>query len=147
MERKPNARESDKASRERQIFGQFAEVANATCNLQVDLTSIESNRPPEPDIKCKLRGTLHFFEMVEITDEALARNVSISMREMKITGGFFSQDLPLTKAFESKAQRSYSVLGGPLELLTYYGQAIPTSCWRRARDDSFKGALYYPEHV
>jgi hypothetical protein len=125
MRRLGNNEEAKKASRERQIFEEFAKVANAESNLQVDMASIKNEGPPEPDISCTINGNRHCFEMVEITDEDLACNVSISIKEMKITGGAFSQDIPLIKAFVSKARKSYPSFIGPLELLAYYDKQYP----------------------
>ena len=97
----------------------FAEFALAA-GLDVDPQSILSAEPPEPDVAFKIRGERHYAELVEITDQQLAQKHMISVKEHKITGGFFSQTKPLIRAFESKRGKSYVTSGVPLMLLAYY---------------------------
>lgn len=115
------SREEEKARHEREIFIAFANVAQ----LDLDLNSVRSERPPKPDICCMIGGELHYFELAEITDEGLARRLDTSLKEMRITGGFFSQKRPLIKAFTSKASKQYSADDGVLELLAYYDKQHP----------------------
>jgi hypothetical protein len=116
-----NAREDEKAARERTIFVRFAKAAG----LVVEEGSIQSDRPPRPDISCKIRQTTHHFELGEITDQGLAARVAQAIREMRITGGFFSQDRPLVNLLKQKAKKNYENLGGRLELVLYYDKQYP----------------------
>jgi len=120
-----NRKEEEKARYERLIFTDFAKAANTVADFSVNLESVKSEEPPKPDISCTIDGQRNYFEMTEITDQGLARNVSISIKKMKITGRFFSQDEPLIKAFSSKAKKTYPPLDGPLELLAYYDKQYP----------------------
>ena len=126
----------EKARIERLIFFEFAKSANLSHDLKVDLASIQSNDPPAPDVSCRIAGNLHYFEMTEITDNDLAKNVNISRREGVITGGAFSQDKPLFKAISNKSQKSYLGLDGPLELLAYYEKQYPPAfCMTKKQAD------------
>lgn len=125
MATKKNTKEERKAKNEKRIFSEFAVVAKAVANLEIELSSIVNEDPPKPDISCLISGQKHYFEMTEITDEDLARRVSISLKDNIVTGGFFSQDGPLVDAFTKKEQKTYLDLDGPLELLAYYEKQYP----------------------
>ena len=103
------------------MFAEFASVAG----LGVEPGSISSTEPPEPDISFVCHGKQHFAELVEITDQRLARRVSISLKEMRITGGSFSQRKPVFEAFQRKSQKMYRTGGAPLVLLAYYDKQFP----------------------
>jgi hypothetical protein len=130
-----------KARRERQIFAQFAEVANESLNLGIDATSIKCEDEPKPDISCMMGAGKCYFELTEITDEGLARSVSISVKEMTITGGVFSQDSPLIDALTNKAIKTYPDLDGSLDLLAYYDKQYPPSAG--AIQESTRRELYW----
>ncbi len=104
-----------KAEWERQIFLEFATAAG----LHVDPSSVMSAQPPAPDISFTIHSQQHFAELVEITDQQLARRHMISLKEHRITGGAFSQEQPLVDAFTSKSQKSYATNDAPLMLLAY----------------------------
>ncbi len=125
MSQKLNKKEEQKEIYERRIFEKFAATVNSLNQLEIDLKSISNNRPPWPDIRCYISGKLHYFEMTEIVDDGLAKNVAIGRKEMKITGGAFSQDSPLLKAFTQKSIKTYPDLDGSLELLAYYDKQYP----------------------
>ncbi|MHB8735136.1 MAG: hypothetical protein ACYC6M_07530 [Terriglobales bacterium] len=110
-----------KAEWERQIFLEFVTAAG----LHVDPSSVTSAQPPAPDIAFSIHGQQHFAELVEITDQQLARRHMISLKEHRITGGAFSQKQPLAGAFTSKSQKSYATNGAPLMLLAYYDKQYP----------------------
>jgi hypothetical protein len=42
-----------------------------------------------------------------------------------LTGGAFSQDVPLKKIFSCKAQKRYETGGAPVDLLLYYWKQTP----------------------
>jgi hypothetical protein len=110
-----------KADWERQMFTGFAAVAG----LRVDVASILSRDPPEPDIAFALDGQFHFVELVEITDESLARRHSIALQKAVVIGGAFSQVVPLVDAFRRKSDKRYATRGAPLWLLAYYDKQFP----------------------
>src|SRR5262245_33991932 len=97
-----NDKEAAKAERERQVFAEFCEAAG----LPLDLKTLTSQSVPSPDIRCVISGTVHFAEMVEITDERVARSVNTGG-----IGSLFSQEEPLRNAIESKALNRYSTAG------------------------------------
>ena len=74
-----STREREKACYERRIFSEFAAVAE----LDVRAGSIKSERPPKADVSCMISGNRHYFELTEITDEDLARNVSINRKTLQ----------------------------------------------------------------
>jgi hypothetical protein len=103
------------------MFVQFVDAAR----LQIDPASIVSRGPPKPDIEFILSGSRGFAELVEVTDPYLARRHSMSLKQHKITGGCFSQVVPLVYAFRSKSQKTYATDGAPLMLLAYYDKQYP----------------------
>ncbi len=121
MNKNVGNKHEEKARRERKIFAEFAEAAG----LEVDFASIQSEVPPKPDISCTIAGKKHFFEMREITDQALARRYSIAINTGQQTGGWFSQDDPLVSTFSSKLEKDYGELDGVLEFLAYYEKQYP----------------------
>jgi hypothetical protein len=62
---------------------------------------------------------LTIFELGEVTDQGLAARLAQALRDMKITGGFFSQDRPLVELLKQKANKNYENLNGALELVLY----------------------------
>lgn len=114
-------REQEKAERERIIFQRFASAAGQ----RAEHGSINSERPPKPDISCIIEGVKHHFELGEITDQGLASRLAQALREMRITGGFFSQDKPLLSLISQKATKNYGDLEGPLDLVLYYDKQYP----------------------
>jgi len=110
-----------KADWERRMFTEFV-VASG---LLVDPASIISRNPPEPDIAFTLGGQRHYAELVEITDQDLARRHSAAVKTGAITAGAFSQVTPLVDAFQGKSQKTYQTGGAPLMLLAYYDKQYP----------------------
>jgi hypothetical protein len=106
---------------ERKIFGEFAEAA---C-LAVDPGSITSGQPPQPDIRFTVCGVEHWTELVEITDQDLARRQMTSLKTGIVAGGFFSQRTPLERSIRSKAAKTYMTNGSRLDLLAYYDKQYP----------------------
>lgn len=116
-----NFREQEKAAREKTIFERFAKAAG----LRVENGSVQSDRPPQPDISCRIDDATHHFELGEVTDQGLAARLAQALRDMKITGGFFSQDRPLVDLLKQKANKNYENLDGALELVLYYDKQYP----------------------
>jgi len=68
-----------KASKERTIFTKFCKSAN----LPLVEGSVKSPLSPYPDIKCLLGDKKHFIELVEITDEDMAKSVMKTIKTGK----------------------------------------------------------------
>ena len=110
-----------KRMQELRAFLGFVEASG----LAVDQATAVSLDPPYPDIGCRLRSSPYFFELGEVTDEGLARGYSDSLKTGRITGGWFSQDEPLTSMLTSKAQKTYQTDGAPADLVLYYWKQAP----------------------
>jgi hypothetical protein len=111
-----NRKEAEKARRERQVFQEFC----TAMSLSVDPNSVASRRPPHPDLECQVGGRCRRVELVEVTDQQLARRTSVSLKTKRPTGGAFSQEEPLFRAFVQKAHQTYETRGAPFFLLAYY---------------------------
>src|SRR3990172_5268112 len=111
-----NKKEAAKAERERRVFAEFCGIAG----LSLDPDTVASQTVPNPDIRCTISAMVQYAEMVEVTDERVARSVNTSA-----AGTSFSQEEPLRKAFESKALNRYATQGAPLHLVAYYDTQYP----------------------
>jgi hypothetical protein len=109
-----------KARREREIFSAFVLAANL--DVENDSISSEPPFPEKTDIRCLVEGQCHYFELTEIVDAGLAESDSLTQRDGRSRGGFYSSDIPLIKAFRDKAEKSYDTTDGRLELLAYYNK-------------------------
>jgi hypothetical protein len=98
---------------EGKVFVRFVKASS----LAGDSFEYENLDPPHPDISAKIGGEVYYFELGEITDEGLARGVSVSEKTCEITGAPFSQVGPLMKMFRDKCAKSYTTSGAPLDLL------------------------------
>lgn len=106
---------------ERKIFTEFALAAG----LKVDPGSVTSGVPPQPDIRFTVHGIEQWAELVEITDQDLARKHMQSLRTGAILGGVFSQHVPLERAITGKAQKEYATNGSTLDLVAHYDKQYP----------------------
>lgn len=106
---------------ERRMFAEFA----AAAGISVDSGSLGSGTPPEPDIRYSAGGVECWAELVEIADEELARRHMTSLKTGAITGGCFSQAIPLERAVRLKALKTYETKGAPLGLVAYYDKQFP----------------------
>ena len=85
----------------------------------------ENEDPPLPDIGCTIDGHAYYFELGEITDEGLAKAVSVSVKTGEATGCSFSEAEPLLKMFRDKCGKVYTTNGAPVDLLLYYSRQTP----------------------
>lgn len=117
--------EEAKARAEREVFLEFAQVAD----LPVVPGSVESRRPREPDILCRLLGgELVAFELLEIVDQDVARLVSDAVRGREV-GGVFHGDPTLDKVREKLVEKRYET-PHPKELLAYSNVMLtPPDVW------------------
>src|SRR5215831_3876327 len=99
-----------KAAQEKATFLEFASVAR----LAVIADSVESRRPPEPDILCAIeeRGPVA-FELVDLIDESLARAVARAVRG-KVEGVWYGKSR--LEALREKCGKTYQTQH-PIELV------------------------------
>jgi hypothetical protein len=57
----------------------FTSFASAT-GINLDPSTVRNEKPPTPDISCKIDGVPRLFELGEIAGEPLAREIGISQR-------------------------------------------------------------------
>ncbi len=104
------------------LFLDFKEAAT----LEVDFGSEKNEKPPLPDIGCTISGSPYFFELGQIVDEELARDVNTSRRTgADEASGWFSAEGPLVRIIRNKAGSSYQTNGAPVDLVLYYDEQYP----------------------
>src|SRR5579872_4290896 len=95
---------------ELEVFGAFAEVAD----IDVDSKSWVSASPPEPDIRCVIKGNPHYFELGEITDQSVARCTADALKYDEPRGTAFSQSEPFAYIIGKKCTKTYATNGAPV---------------------------------
>jgi hypothetical protein len=106
---------------ELQVFQAFAKVAP----IQIDIGSERNAASPEPDVRCAIGGAPYYFELGEITDQAVARSLAMAFERDELTGGAFSQDRPFATILANKATKTYETSGVSVDLLLYYRKQYP----------------------
>jgi hypothetical protein len=114
--------DEQKKIREKRTFLSFARVSGVVSNS----FACVNEEPPSPDIRSEIDGQPYYFELGEVTDKGLARAVGISEKTGEITGGPFSQSIPVLKMLRDKCTKSYSTGGAPVDLLLYYSKQYPS---------------------
>src|SRR6266568_1280179 len=112
-------KEEAKARREREIFLRFVRVSH----LPFDVTTLESRKPPEPDILCNHRSDGPVaFELVEICSPELAQ----FMETVKEGGAFYMRTAdPCGPIMRKKLKLTYQS-DFPVELLCYTDGRVVT---------------------
>src|ERR1700691_6075469 len=110
--------EEEKAARERLVFQAFIKASG----LPISPESVESRKPPEPDILCVHEGDGKLaFELVEICAEDIARKLSAIGKEKF---GFLRSADPSRDVLQKKLKKNYRT-EYPVDLLCYTsGRAI-----------------------
>src|SRR5262245_52239451 len=106
---------------ERAVFATFAETAGLL------YTSLESRKPPEPDIRCDMAdGDQLAFELAEIVNPAYERagNEHRSLRD-RFRKAYLAHSADSRQAIEG-------CLGGPPAVLVGFVPSIPPGRWRHA---------------
>jgi hypothetical protein len=104
-----------KAARERTIFTRFAQAGRPG----IDLSTIESREPPEPDIACAtLSGERLAFELAELCPPEIAKAVD---DDLKRGGGvsYVPTADPTRAVLLKKLGKRYPQSIGPVDLLLY----------------------------
>jgi hypothetical protein len=105
--------EAAKAERERRVFQAFIQKETA---LEISPQTIESRRPPEPDILCCTRGgEFMAFELAEICDSEIARRIPPKDAKEPV---FIRGSDPTFRILEAKLRKTYTT-ACPIDLLCY----------------------------
>lgn len=92
---------------------------------KLEVENARNEKPPLPDISCKIGGSRYLFELGEITDQDVAANLSKSLRTGESTGGAFSEEEPLIRIVRKKTTSIYQTDGSPIDLLLHYDKQYP----------------------
>jgi len=105
---------------EKSVFDGFATSSG------LNVTNVRNVKPPFPDIACDVDGNPCYFELGEITDEELARDINNSLRKgVDSRGGFFSEEDWLVRILQKKTAKSYQTNGAPVDLILHYDNQVP----------------------
>lgn len=113
--------EERKQSIESLIFISFAYETK----LNPDPFEHSNEDPPRSDVLTRIDGREYFFELGEITDEALAKGIAESVKTGTVSGCALSQEEPLAKMLKQKCEKLYETNGAPVDLLLYYWRQGP----------------------
>jgi hypothetical protein len=121
MARQSGSSGAAKAEREKRVFLAFAKHSS----LPVDLATVESRNPPEPDIRCFVHGAGEVaFELAEICNPELAKDIG-DQGKRGTKAKFHMLDDPSRSTFLSKLTKTYKT-DAPIELILYTGRtAVP----------------------
>jgi hypothetical protein len=111
------------------VFRAFEAVAD----IGINAGSAQNAKAPEPDILCVIGGNPHYFELGEIADTSMARNLAKALERDEPTGGAFSQMEPCHDILASKAKKVYRSNGVPIDLLLHYQKQTPP--WKQYFDE------------
>ncbi len=113
---------TDKEKWEQKVFVAFAK----RCGLKISECSIESRKPPMPDIYCNFDGSNYFFELAEVVPQVHAQALN--------TKGVYSSAFPdpseigpcaMVNILWKKQQKKYETGGFPVDLLLYFSKDFP----------------------
>ena len=114
-----------KSHHELSVFLEFAKVAGTP----IDTSTVETCKPPKPDIRCICAGEPVYFELSCILGNDFMRRyrnkVLKNARENRPPPQLSSADasrvnLPERDTLQEKLSKTYQTGGVPLELLLYY---------------------------
>lgn len=73
-----------------------------------------------------MNGRSYFFELSQILDEDLARDIGDSIKKkVDSDGRWFSEEVPLIERIRAKARKTYTTAGENIDLLLYYERQFP----------------------
>ncbi len=113
--------EQKQQTAESRVFIRFANTAE----LLADPFIHDNERPPRPDIRASIDGHDYYFELGEIVDEGLARNIDRAQKTRVASGCALSQIDPLAKMLRQKCEKKYETGEAPVDLLLYYWRQGP----------------------
>lgn len=116
-------REDRQATYEREVFVRFATSDYARRELGIALDTVESRRPPYPDIQCRCKSGAHLFELASITGSEAAKAARSQPGQPRAFA--LSHELPFLRMLEEKLKKSYQTDGLRLDLVLFYWQQPP----------------------
>lgn len=106
---------SEQSKEELRVFREFVQRSR----LPVLPDSIESRLPPEPDIRCELRGEGPVaFELKEICDEGIAKACADLLKSGSEDPRYLRPGNPVSRISKKARNKRYET-GCPVELLLY----------------------------
>jgi hypothetical protein len=114
--------EEAKEAREISIFREFVDRSK----LPVVPASVESRKPPEPDILCEIAGEGKVaFEMVELCDADIAMTKSLLRKKPDLGSVFLYASDPTENTVRDKILKTYNT-GYSIDLLCYTDARLVT---------------------
>lgn len=115
--------EKDKEEYERQVFDEFITKSE----LLIDNSSItKPARESEPDFYCRMDNEDVAFELVEICDFEIARDISYLIKNNSNSIDVMQGKNPIFKILKSKFAKNYKT-NFPIDLICYtYGRTLVT---------------------
>jgi hypothetical protein len=113
---------TEKEKWEQKVFVAFAK----RCGLMIKESSVESRKPPMPDIYCNLDGSDYFFELAEVVPPVQAQALN--------TKGVYNSAFPdpgergpraMVNILRQRQQKKYETCGSPVDLLLYFSKDLP----------------------
>lgn len=106
-----------KETHEREVFFEFASAAG----LVLDHGTVESCKPPEPDIRCMVDGQAVYFELGRLLDHGMQR-LKLRMLRGYTFSNVDAEDvrLPEREVLRRKLEKEYVASGTPIDLVLYY---------------------------
>ena len=100
------------------VFQEFALRAS----LYIDPSSVQSRKPPEPDIWCTGPGGAQYFELGRLLDNEMQRMKIHMFRNSPnpVSGSDYDVKLPEREILRQKIAKAYQTGGLPLDLVLYY---------------------------
>jgi hypothetical protein len=112
-----------KRAREWDLFVRFCEAGE----LGVDPAEVDMLDPPWPDLKAKLFGDPHYFELGEIVQQDWMKSLAQQEKKPIIDSALPLTSVlsPLESIIQKKVRKKYAPQAIPLSLLLYWEQNAP----------------------
>jgi hypothetical protein len=118
-----NLKKAERQRAEELLIFQFFASA---CGLPIDEESPENREPNYPDILCTISGQRYWFELGEIIHKDVAEKVNPKRRAWD--GGFsYDQEQPFVELINSKAAKTYTTDGLPVDLILHFDLRFGTT--------------------
>ena len=130
-----------KASHEKDVLTEFVSASGSS----IEIASIETRTPPEPDLYCVDANGSLYFELSRLLDPEMQRMRLQAMRRApeQVATSNYNIKLPEREILQRKIEKQYQTKSLPLELLLYYDN---TNCLV-GDVPIFADFAYHAEHV